>query len=420
LGDLENKVSAVRDTSTAGAPSGQRKNRVVLSSLGAREHYELAAMLHRHGHLARLITDFWAPPIPQTVRKLLPRSINRLAGRRREDIPGNLVRSLPRFGIQYSRLQRNTVRESRFKVYEEEGARFALLACEYLETPHEAFFGFTSASLECLKYEKERGRWTVLDQIDPGPVEARLVRAEEKEYPKLNTLPGEIPESYFERVRQEWELASTVLVNSHWSKSALVSEGVPPAKIQVVPLPFRPTQQGGVRSFSGQNLKVLFLGTLCLRKGIHYALDAAKRLVGERVTFTFAGPSEVDIAALDFPSNATYVGQIPRSCTAQLFLSHDVFLFPTLSDGFGLAQLEAMAYGLPVIATHRCGDVVEHMKSGFVVPARDAASIVDALKQILDTRSVLSALSEAALRRSTDFLPGNQWPLYRQALCLGK
>ncbi len=392
--------------------------RVILSSLGAREHYELAAMLCRHGHLARLITDFWAPPIPHSVRKLLPKSISRLAGRRRADIPRNLVESLSLFGIQYSWLQRNTTRGSRFKVYEDEGARFARLACGYLNIPHDVFVGFTSASLECLRYEKERGRWTVLDQIDPGPVEARLVRDEEKEFPHLNTRRSVVPESYFERVRGEWEAASVVLVNSSWSKLALVAEGVPAIKIQVVPLPFKPSQPGQVRTFSGQNLRVLFLGTLCLRKGVHYAVDAARRLVHERMTFTFAGPSEVDITALDFPPNATYVGQIPRPHVAQMFLSHDVFLFPTLSDGFGLTQLEAMAYGLPVIATNHCGQVVEHMRSGFVVPARDPASIADALQLILETRGLLSTLSEGAIRRSTDFLPENQWPLYKRALCL--
>ena len=79
-----------------------RAAKVVLASLGAREHYEPAAMLHRHGNLTKLITDFWAPAIPRALGKLLPRNISRIAGRRRSDIPGNLVRSLSGFDSGYT------------------------------------------------------------------------------------------------------------------------------------------------------------------------------------------------------------------------------------------------------------------------------------------------------------------------------
>jgi glycosyltransferase involved in cell wall biosynthesis len=139
-------------------------------------------------------------------------------------------------------------------------------------------------------------------------------------------------------------------------------------------------------------------------------------MLKQRVTFTFAGPAEVDMHALDLPANAAYVGQVPRARAADIYLSHDVFLFPTLSDGFGLTQLEAMAHGLPVIATDRCGEVVEHKKSGFIVPVRDAPAIVKALNHFIETRDALSEFSAAALRRSADFLPENQWPMYRRAL----
>ena len=80
---------------------------VILTCIGARQHYEPARMLHKHGMLAKLITDFWAPPIPQYVRKLLPKSLSRVAGRSTTGIPGTFVRSFAQFGIRYRWLQRN-------------------------------------------------------------------------------------------------------------------------------------------------------------------------------------------------------------------------------------------------------------------------------------------------------------------------
>jgi glycosyltransferase involved in cell wall biosynthesis len=327
---------------------------------------------------------------------------------------------MPGLGIRYAWRMRNiTDRGKLHTIYLEEGTRFSKIACNELQTPHASFFGYTSASLECLRFEKEQGRWTVLDQIDPGPADAiQVVQEEEREYPGLSLATGEIPNAYIERVRAEWALADIIVVNSTWSKDTLISQGIDARKIQIVALPFFSSVNAPVRKPARQNLRVLFLGTLSLRKGVHYAVEAATKLLNERVSFTFAGPTEVDMRALGLPANAIYIGQIPRSRVAEVFLSHDVFLFPTLSDGFGLTQVEAMAYGLPVIATKRCGEVVEHGRSGFIVAHRDSTAIADALRFFLERPELLSSFSESALHRSRQFAPWHQWPIYKKALRL--
>jgi glycosyltransferase involved in cell wall biosynthesis len=83
----------------------------------------------------------------------------------------------------------------------------------------------------------------------------------------------------------------------------------------------------------------------------------------------------------------------------------DLFVFPTLSDGFGLVQLEAMAAGLPVLATPCCGEVVRHGSNGLIIPPRDPSAIVAALEELRDNPDKYERLAAAASCRPLDFSP---------------
>jgi glycosyltransferase involved in cell wall biosynthesis len=102
-------------------------------------------------------------------------------------------------------------------------------------------------------------------------------------------------------------------------------------------------------------------------------------------------------------SNVTILGHVNRESAKRLYSTADVFVLPTLSDGFAITQLEAMAHGLPVIATNRCGEVVTDSQDGFIVPVRDAVALAGAISRIDDDRGLLSAMSERALRTAQRF-----------------
>lgn len=272
------------------------------------------------------------------------------------------------------------------------------------------FFGFNTNCLEALEYLKERNIFTVVDQVDPGRVEEDLVVEEAKSFPGWANQPGRLPEEYWQRLRQEWTLASLVLVNSEWSKQALIRQGVPSAKIIVVPLGIDLHHWTPGQPVSGQGpLKVLWLGTLTLRKGIQYLVQAARLLQQESIEFLVAGPSAVsDAVVKSFPPNMKLLGRITRDQTDQIYRAAHVFVLPTISDGFAATQLEAMAHGLPVITTPNCGDVVSNGVDGFIVPARDGAALADAISRLNRDRARLREMSARALEKVKEFdLPEN-------------
>ncbi len=196
------------------------------------------------------------------------------------------------------------------------------------------------------------------------------------------------------------------------------SAGAPPDKVNVVPVAFSPSGQclRPKAWHPREKLRILWLGTLCLRKGLPYAIEAARRLRNQHVEFTFAGPAEIDVKRAGFPANAHYLGPVPRGELHGLWRQHHLFLFPTLSDGFGVVQLEAVANGLPVIATPCCGEVVENGRSGLIVEPRDPGAIVHAIERVLDREFDLCRASECALERARSFSPEAVWPVLELTL----
>jgi len=184
------------------------------------------------------------------------------------------------------------------------------------------------------------------------------------------------PSHYWAAWREECALADCVVVNSLWSQAALVDEGVPAAKIRVVPLGYEnPTEAKGFQrkypaAFTpSRPLRVLFLGQINLRKGIGPMLDAIRILRGEPIEFWFVGPLQVSIPPdLRDDLQVRWIGSVPHQQTAQFYRQADIFMFPTFSDGFGLTQLEAQAWKLPIVATKFCGDVVKDGRNGWLLP----------------------------------------------------
>jgi len=299
------------------------------------------------------------------------------------------------------------------------------------------FFGYDTGFLEPAEWMKARGGKTIVCQMDPSRFEVDLVKEEEKLWPGWANRSVEVPEAYFQRREQEWAVADLVMVNSEWTKAALISQGVNEGKIVVVPLAYelekakgeRLKAKGGIYKNqvvgrwareegneisekssristldSRRTLRVLFLGQVILRKGIQYLVEAAKLFQNEAVIFDVVGPIGIsEEVVTSAPPNMIFHGPISRDKAPEFFGNADLFVLPTLSDGFALTQLEAMAYGLPVITTQNCGQVVTNGVDGAIVPTRDAAILADSIRSLIQDPARLQGMSESTLSKVAQF-----------------
>ena len=264
-------------------------------------------------------------------------------------------------------------------------------------------FAYSYAARKILAYARRRGWRTVLGQIDPGPVEERVVAGECQRYPGLAPDWMPPPEAYWKEWREEIALADRIVVNSDWSRQALLAEGVPADRVDIIPLAYEPPAEAVgfhrryPRQFNSERpLRVLFLGQVNLRKGMGPLLDAVRLLKRSPVEFRFIGPLQIT-SPEDLASDARVIwhGTAARSDVHKHYRDADIFVLPTLSDGFGLTQLEARAWRLPLVVTRRLGPVVEDGITGIVVEPGDPNAIAVAIQRCVDAPSWLQSAADA-------------------------
>jgi glycosyltransferase involved in cell wall biosynthesis len=413
--------------------------RWLTSQIGAREHYAIPRVLHGERKLERLYTDFWASAPWKIFGKLSGKSS--LATRCHPDLAGAPVTAFNLQALKASRQRFDNPYDGFLQIGEAFGrsvvadlqsrdesrgtrAKFntsdstALDATSLPITNHPSpiphvFFGYDTGFLEPARWIKARGGKAIVCQMDPARYEVDLVKSEEKRWPGWAKRSVEVPESYYQRREEEWAAADIVMVNSEWSRQALMKQGVSEDKVVVVPLAFEATNDEGRgtrdegygnaekssrrSTFDARRtLRVLFLGQVILRKGIQYLIEAARLLETEPMHFDVVGSIGIsEMAIASAPPNMTFHGPVSRDRTEEFYRSADLFVLPTLSDGFALTQLEAMAHGLPVIATPNCGEVVSDGVDGLIVPASDANALAEAFQLILQDQEKLQAMREA-------------------------
>lgn len=378
----------------------------ICCQLGAREHYAIPRALHKVGQLAHLITDAWI--LSQSPLNQLPQSLfANLRDRFHPDLTQASVQAFTGSLIRFELAQR-LQKTSEWKRIIARNSWFQQKAIQRLKTitlplnSRPILFAYSYAALELFRYAKIRGWYTILGQIDPGLVEETFVQAEYAKYPTYQPNWQSAPSHYWTYWEEECLLADRVVVNSPWSSQSLQQAGVSAKKIDIIPLAYEPPDAAldFVRvyppRFSAQRpLRVLFLGQIILRKGIVALLKAADLLCHQPIEFWLVGSPSIDEQA-KINKHIRYLGAVPRRATAHYYKQADVFLFPTLSDGFGLTQLEAQAWKLPIIASRFCGEVVKDQVNGIILPEVSGEAIAQALEFCLYNPQQLQSFSREA------------------------
>ena len=191
------------------------------------------------------------------------------------------------------------------------------------------------------------------------------------------------------RMNQEIALADALIVLSSFQMRTFVDEGVSPDRLHVLPLGvdlelFRPTNRTRHETFT-----IGFVGQVTQRKGISYLIAAFEALRAEGMQLLVVG-RPVGPRHPWLREGVEHHPAVARSALPEVYARMDVFVLPSLSEGFPLTALEAMACGIPVIVSENTfgRDVVVDGHNGYVVPIRDVDAIVDRVRKLASDESL--------------------------------
>ncbi|MDQ2796834.1 MAG: glycosyltransferase family 4 protein, partial [Actinomycetota bacterium] len=229
-----------------------------------------------------------------------------------------------------------------------------------------------------------------------------------RQWTDWNPLRGKELERWLERERRQYHAAAHLFAFSHQTRESIVVDyGVPAERVTVVAagVNFEHVPEQALVGNTNTPPTILFVGNDFVRKGGEQLLEAF-RVVRERVPdaqLQLVGTPH-SIAA---QPGVEVLGRVNgRGKMTRLYASADVFAMPSFFDPFPLVVLEAMAHGLPVVASPTCGvpEMVVEGRTGLLVPADTSMveRLADALVAVLTDPAKAAAMGRAGRERVTE------------------
>jgi glycosyltransferase involved in cell wall biosynthesis len=265
------------------------------------------------------------------------------------------------------------------------------------------FHTCTGVSLQSMAAARRQGAISILENASMHPRHwQREVLAECKQFGvRPWNCDVSLPAPLIRRRELEYDLCDRIVVPSSVARQSFEEFGYG-KKVEVMlrgvdHTVFRPPDTRGPRDF----FRVCFVGRIELAKGVPYLLRAWKRLALRNAELLLIGTVQPEIAPIlkEYgAANIRLTGWVPPQELAEHYRQSDLFVMPSVNEGLALVILEAMASGLPIVATDRSGaaDVVDDGKEGFVVPARNVDALVESIRWCSEHRAEASAMAKTA------------------------
>ncbi len=209
------------------------------------------------------------------------------------------------------------------------------------------------------------------------------------------------------REEREYALADKICVLSQFCRDTFIEQGISMQKLSILLLGaarevFRPiecvVEERYARILSGQPLRVLYVGALSFRKGFFDMERILGRIDRNRFQFRFVGPCAHELR--EFLKRPSFCGTeiVPKQPQDQLPVHYawaDIFIFPTLEEGYPQVLAQAAVSGLPILTTlNGAGsDIVKNGKTGWILPIREPEKFVQCLNECDNQRRHLAEIT---------------------------
>lgn len=197
--------------------------------------------------------------------------------------------------------------------------------------------------------------------------------------------------------------ASAVTAVSDFVASRVREDLEPEQRIHVIPNGIDMQVFSPSPSIEQSRIRVLVSGNASRRKGTHLLAEIAAGLNPDIEIHCTMGEGELRRYG-STPGNIRCIGKQPPDAMPALYPQYDVLLMPTAREGFGLAVAEAMASGLPIVAsdTSTMPDLVVHERGGFLCPLADVASFSMSINTLASNAELRRRMGEFNRRRAVE------------------
>src|SRR3989344_2797682 len=276
------------------------------------------------------------------------------------------------------------------------------------------FTGLASLSLHGLRAAKKKGAITIIERGNSHILNQKKILSEE--YQNFGLKIQFSDPRLVEKELMEYEEADYIYVPSSFVRQSFLERGFSENKL--ICMPFGVDLSLFKKILKKDNIfRVIFAGGMLLRKGVHYLLRAFAELNLPNSELMLCGSINEEIKPFfkKYDGKFKYVGHISRSELYKYYSQGSVFVMPSIEEGFGMVQLQAMACGLPVIHTPNTGgeDVVREGIDGFVIPIRNVEALKSRLTYFHDNPEICRKMGESAMQRVSS---GFTWNDYGEKL----
>lgn len=278
--------------------------------------------------------------------------------------------------------------------------------------PCDIFVVWSSFGVESLKKAKSFGAFNILERGSTHILEqdSLLRQAYSKynfDYTRKN---GAVLNEIIERELEEYELADNIFVPSQFVYDSFVKHGVNVNKLVKIPYGANVYNNFSIenKDFYEEQLRVIFVGEVSLRKGIYTLIEALK-LIKDKINVKVVIAGRVNDYAKDILNDQADIielkGVLSKEDLVKEYKKSHVLILPSVEEGMARVILEGMSYGISMICSHNtgAGDIIKDGYEGFLVDPYDSTKIADKLKELYDNRELLRQFSNRSVDRVKSF-----------------
>ena len=360
----------------------------VIVSVGGRFHaFNLAQQLEKRGFLQKLITSY---PKFETVKYGIPKN----------KIKSILIKEVIDRGWRKAPVFLKNLWNPQYLMHE----IFDRLASRGVKEG-DLFVGLSSFASYSFLEAKKRGMVTVVDRGSSHMLYQQKILKEEYE---AHGLKAQLAHpKIVEKELTEYREADYIAIPSLFVKRTFLANGVSEKKLIHVPYGVELKDFYQIPK-TDDTFRVVFVGGMTLRKGVHYLLKAFSELNLPNSELLLVGSLTDEIKPFfkKYEGSFNWIGPKPQKELYKYYSQGSVFAMMSIEEGLAMVQAQAMACGLPMICTTNTGgeDLIREGVDGFVIPIRDTESLKKKLVFLYENPDIRKQMGESAkVRVSSGF-----------------